>query len=189
MTPVLSVLVDLLADPEAPVRIDAARGLACMAGFDAALLLRLKIRVGDREPAVTGECFRALLSIVGNEGVPVAGGYLRGKDPEIRAEAASALGESRQTDAVVLLKTAWQEESDASVRAAILLALAASRQPEAIDFLVELVASGDRGALTALAALRGSDEIRRRVAEAVRSGVDPALQANFKREFPDETRG
>ncbi len=183
---VLAVLVDLLADPEVPVRIDAARGLACMAGLDAALLLRLKIRLGDHEPEITGECFRALLSIVGNEGVPVVGGYLRSKEPDIRVEAASALGESRQPDAVALLKTAWNDESDGAVRKAILLALAASRQPEAIDFLIELVGSGERGALTALAVLRGSDEIRRRVADAVRSAGDPKFEAEFEREFPTE---
>ncbi|MGH8629508.1 MAG: hypothetical protein ACREU7_01915, partial [Burkholderiales bacterium] len=59
---VLRRLVDALADPAKPVRIDAARAIAQLPRPESALLLRLKALVGDSDPEVKGQCFASLLS-------------------------------------------------------------------------------------------------------------------------------
>jgi hypothetical protein len=53
---VLRHMVNALTEPSPTVRADAARALAEMQGDDCALLLRLKARARDAEPAVTGRC-------------------------------------------------------------------------------------------------------------------------------------
>src|ERR1700677_4868944 len=49
---ILRHLVDLLVDPETPVRVDASRAIAQLPGWDSAILLRLKTLTGDKEPEV-----------------------------------------------------------------------------------------------------------------------------------------
>jgi HEAT repeat protein len=181
---VLGVLADLLADPEAPVRADAARALAGSGRPEAALLVRLKIRTGDREASVTGECFRALFALLGDGALAVVAPCLGAAEPELRVEAAAALGESRMPAAVGPLKAAWLEERRPEVRGAILLALGALRLPEAVDFLLDLVTQGNAAAVTALAPLRGSEELRRRLADAVQRAADPSVESAFAADFP-----
>src|SRR5262249_32966336 len=58
---VLRHLVDAFTDASDKVRVDAARSLEHMGGADAALLLRLKARIGDKETHVIGQVFESLL--------------------------------------------------------------------------------------------------------------------------------
>src|SRR4029077_234430 len=55
------LLTDLLADSERVVRIAAAQALAASGSNASLLLLRLKARLGDRDPEVTGECLTGLM--------------------------------------------------------------------------------------------------------------------------------
>src|SRR5204863_8778602 len=59
---IMRFLVDALAEEDPAVRADAARAVGCMGGDDSALLLRLKSRFGDPEPAVIGQVFESLLA-------------------------------------------------------------------------------------------------------------------------------
>src|SRR5262249_42913102 len=58
---ILTLLADLLADPEKVARIAAVQSLEATGSVAAVPLLRFKARVGDEEPEVTAECFTALL--------------------------------------------------------------------------------------------------------------------------------
>ncbi len=60
---VLVDLADLLADPEPPVRISAARAIAAYGSGSGIPLLRLKALVPDPEPRVVSECLLALLRL------------------------------------------------------------------------------------------------------------------------------
>ena len=57
------LLVDSVVDPEKEVRIAAAQALGYHGSETAALLLRLKANLGDREPEVLSECLSALLAV------------------------------------------------------------------------------------------------------------------------------
>jgi len=57
--------VDALAEKSRTIRLEAVRALRQMEGFEAALVLRLKARLGDKEPEVTGQVFDALLQLEG----------------------------------------------------------------------------------------------------------------------------
>jgi hypothetical protein len=151
---VLRHLVNALTEPAPPVRADAARALAELQGDDCALLLRLKARAGDSEPAVTGQAFESLLAIERRDGVPFVASFL-GPGDAIAEEAALALGTSRLAPAVDILLDAWKTARGAEFREAILRALSISRHEAAISFLETLAAEGrpqdSAGARAALA--------------------------------------
>ncbi len=180
---VLRCLVDGLADPAQTVRLEAARAVAEMGGGEAPLLLRLKARLGDREPAVTGQVFEALLHLEGAAGVPFIAGFLEAAAAEVQAEAALALGSSRLPEAVDALEKAWDATRDPDLREALARALSASRQPHAFEFLLALLrharAAEAVAALDALSIHRQSPKIWRRVAEAVEE-AGTAVQERFR---------
>jgi HEAT repeat protein len=152
---VLRQLVDALTDDEDPVRIEAVRAIEQMNGEEATLLLRLKARIGDRRPIVIGQVFDSLLNLASREGVVLVSEYLKAADPEIRDEAALALGASRLPEGVKALIDAWHETVDHEFRGVLLRALSSSRQQEALDFLLDLIRTGSqRHAELALDALK-----------------------------------
>jgi hypothetical protein len=138
---VLRHLVNALTEPAPPVRADAARALAELQGDDCALLLRLKARAGDAEPAVTGQVLESLLAIERREGLPFVNSFLEPGDA-VAEEAALALGGSRLGPAVDLLLEAWKSARGAEFREAILRALSISRAESALAFLESLAADG-----------------------------------------------
>ena len=81
---ILQHLVDLLVDPETPVRVDAARAIAQLPGWDSALLLRLKALAGDKEPEVSGQCFTCLLDISPNDSLPLVARFLDDATVDLR---------------------------------------------------------------------------------------------------------
>jgi HEAT repeats len=164
---ILRYLVDGLTDRAHTVRIEAVRGLEVMEG-ESTLLLRLKARLGDEEPAVIGQVFDSLLALEKERGIPFVAEFLKA-DLDIRGEAALALGSSRLPEAVSVLRETWNSAREGDFRQILLRALSISRQESAIQFLVEVVKSGrshdSQAALQALA-LHDSPEIRRMAAEA-----------------------
>jgi hypothetical protein len=170
------LLVDSMADEAQVVRVEAVRAVAEMEGEEAALVLRLKARVGDREAAVTGQVFDSLLRMEREAALPLVAEFLDGEEG-VREEAALALGASRMAGAVeILLKTVGRVR-EAYFRRTILRALSASRQERALEFLLGLVREGVRadadGALEAL-------ELHREVAE-IRAAVEEAVKARGER--------
>lgn len=163
-------LVDALADPADPVRIEAVRALAQVGGDDSSLLLRLKARIGDQRPVIVGHVFDALLGLDADRALPFVGEYLKSANPEIRDEAALALGSSRVPGSVNLLMSAWNETKDRDFAGVLLRALSSSRDPAAIEFLLNVLQTGNsRDSSCALDALKlheATPEIWNRVDEA-----------------------
>lgn len=176
-----------LTDTEPTVRADAARALEQLDGVEAALLLRLKARMQDA-PAVMGQVLESLLAIEGESAVPFVAEFLGARDPEIRDEAALSLGASRLSGAIVALMNAWKRSRSLEAGEVILRSLSASRQESALEFLLEMVRIGrEHEALAALQALelqRDSQEIRKRIGEAIQNRTEHAIAERFRRSFP-----
>jgi len=170
---ILRCLVDALTEKEHTVRLEAVRAIAQMEGDEAALLLRFKARVGDKESAVAGQAFDSLVALERGGALPFLAGFLHSKEEEVRDEAALALGASRLPAAVELLGEALSAARNPQLREVLMRALSASRQPEAIELLLGLVRTGraadSAAALAALELHRASPEIWQRVEAAMES--------------------
>ena len=153
-----------MADEAPVVRVEAVRAVAEMDAEEAALVLRLKARLGDREPSVIGQVFDSLLQLERDAALPLVAGFLESADEAMSQEAALALGSSRMAGAVEILLKAPPGARHAYFRKTILRALSASRQERAMEFLLALVRDGIRadadGAVEALELHRDSPEIR-----------------------------
>lgn len=167
----LRALVDLLADREWQARAGAARALAVVASEAALLLLRFKALCGDRGE-VLADCFSGLLAAEGAEAVRFVASFAASRDEEISEAAILSLGASRRADAVEWLKQRFQEIANAETRRCILLSLATSRTGPAIDFLLNLIATGtapiSAAALSAMEINRGDELIQQRMEKALR---------------------
>jgi HEAT repeat protein len=184
----LTLLVDSLADPEKEVRMAAAQALGYHGSETASLLLRLKVRVGDREPDVLSECFSGLLACAPQENFPLVAGFLDPNQVPLCEAALLAMGRSRLPEAFEAIRAFWERQPPMVLRETILLALAMLRLPAATDFLIDLVASGpEPAALAALSALKihaHDPRLRQRVEELVQNRQAPALTTKFARDFP-----
>jgi len=183
---VMRRLVDALTDRAAPVRSDAARALAQMEGEGAGLVLRLKARTGDEEPQVTGEVFDYLFQLEKEDALGFVAGFFDTGNEAVREEAALALGASRLTGATELLQQAWTRQRDPQFRLVLLRALSSTRQPAAMEFLLNLVRNGrEADAVAAVEALglhRDSADIRRQTQEAA-DRREPAVRKEFDKSF------
>src|SRR3954447_6630551 len=139
---VLVELTDLLADAEPQARVGAARALG-FSGQDAgALLLRFKLTTGDRDADVMAECMSGLIRLWPRKSVAFVGRFLDSPLPGIPAGAALALGESRQPEALDLLRRHWDRGADPADRQTVLVAVAMLRLPQSLEFLLSLVRTG-----------------------------------------------
>lgn len=150
---IFRLLVDAVVDKAQVVRVEAIRAIAEMEGDEASLLLRLKARMGDKEPAVTGQAFDSLLRLEPKRGLELVKGYLENGPSELQEEAALALGASRMPAAVEILLEFLPQAVDPYFRKTVLRALAASRQEKAIAFLQRLRDDGGMDAAGAKEAL------------------------------------
>jgi HEAT repeat protein len=163
-------LVDSLFDPLDPVRMETVRTIEQMNGDEAPLLLRMKARAGDRRPAVTGQVFDAILNLESAGGIDFVADFLKSADPEVRDEAALAMGLCRHRKAAEILIVAFKSTADRDFRPVLLRAISSSRDESALEFLFTLVREGSgweaTAALEALELHAGSPEIQARIAAA-----------------------
>jgi HEAT repeat protein len=177
----LPLLVDALADPAKDVRVAAALALGAVGTEGAGLVLRLKVRVGDKDPDVLSECLGSLLAVDPRENLLVVTEFLEPSDAVTCEAAVMALGKSRLHEALDPLKECWQRSHSPELRQHVLLAIAILRRPVAIDYLMELVASEPEPAaieaLSALGIYKDDPRLRERLARLVHERGSPALQA------------
>ncbi len=156
---VLLDLANLLADPEPPVRISAARAVAVHGREGGIPLLHLKALTGDPEPRVVSECLLALLRLDPRGEMRFVASFLE-KGDEAAEGAAIALGESRLAEALPVLRDWLSPARRRGLGRAALLAIASLRRDEAVDLLLSLARDEEppiaRDALAALASV-GSD--------------------------------
>jgi HEAT repeat protein len=141
----LSHLGGALADGAKVVRMEAARAIAAAGVVDGALLLRLKARVGDKEPEVTGQCLSALIGMELRGSVPFVAGFLGDDDLDVRMEAAAALSESKDGAAIAGLERYWGTLRETGDRRAVLKLLAFSPAREAGALLQKIGADESDG--------------------------------------------
>lgn len=186
---VLRYLVDLLADPDHSVRMEAARAIAQLGRIEGALVLRTKVHCGDQREDVTGRAMAALLALDPAHGIPLVAKFLENDNENLRIEAAAALGECRESEAFDMLRSYHQKALDPRWRRALLISIGASLQQPAIDYLVTLITSGNgRDAADAIAALepvRFREEQRMRIEQAVRQTGSDALLQTYRKTFRD----
>jgi hypothetical protein len=184
---VVLLLVDLLADPEKVARSAAAQALGASGAPTAIPLLRFKARIGDPESEVTAECLAALITADPRESLSFVAQFLDGPDETIAEGAALALGESRRPDALEILKGHWPKAGHDSLQRVLLLSIAMTRLPAALDFLLEILAC-DRNteataALTALAIHRHNQSVKDRIAAILAQKAAVGLQEIFQKKF------
>ena len=164
-------LIDAVTESDPTVRRDAALAIEQMAGREAVWILRMKARAGDGEPAVTGQVFESLLRLDPGSSTTFVGGFLEHKNEQVAEEAALALGASRLQPALEILKEAWKKFKSRAIGPVLLRAISASRSDDALEFLFAIVREARQSeredALRALEIHRDSEDIRRRVEEAL----------------------
>lgn len=181
-------LVDLLADREKTARAGAARAIAHGGGRDSALLLRLKVSVGDPSPEVLGECFSGLLQLEGEEAIPRVAKYLHDPEEDFRCEAAIALSETHSPTAFEILKRHIPRAESREYGRVLFAAIGLLSLPTAVDYLLSLVRGNDvQQAILAIKGLthsRDRQAIEERLGQIIdQTGHRDLLQA-FREAFP-----
>ena len=179
--------VTLLADLETAARAGAARAISETGQFAGVLLLRYKALIGDKDEEVTAECFAGLLRLAPAESLEFVASFLNSQAEEIAEQAALALGESHVAAAFPLLKQAWEQTAQATLRRTLLLAMAMLRQDEPVEFLLaRLAEDGEKSALdvlTALSLYRRDDSVRSRIQEILAKRKSGAFERAFEKDF------
>jgi hypothetical protein len=185
----LEEVVSLLVDPEVPARVGAVKALATNGGESGALVLRLKTLLGDDDVEVIAECFSSLLFASRDTSVEFVAKYVDSDDSVVAEAAILALGASRLPKAIDVLKKKWERTVRGPLRKTLLLALATSRDEEALNFLVSLLDHGGiesaADVISALAVHKNSERIRQAVSEAVDRRRERPLIDAFRREFKE----
>lgn len=183
----IAVVIDSLVDPEPPARLGAVRALALNGGEVGPLLLRLKVLTGDEDPEIVSECFSGLLAAAPVPSMPFVAKYIDSKDDVIAEAAIWALGQSRQSAALPILKEKWERTADRSLRKALIAALVASRLQESFDYLCSQLRTADlrtaADIITTLSDYASTDSLRQLVTAAVEERQDPKLREVFEQHF------
>lgn len=189
---VLLLLLDLLVDTDKSVRVETVRALGQL-GDLAVPVLRLRSLIPGEDPEVLAVCFSALMAIERDAAIPFVARFL-GAGDDAAAEAAFALAETHADAALRVLLDLHSHPTNGSQEpwfAGVLLnAIALSRLPRAIEYLLDLVEHEDREAalaIEALAKLGPSGELRARLARAVEETASPRLQKALAEHLPPES--
>jgi hypothetical protein len=182
----LTLMLEPLTDGDKTVRMEAVRAVAHIGGVSAALLLRLRALLGKDEPEVLGAVYAALLGLEGAAAMPLVAKAMKDGD-DLAAEAAFALADLRSTEASAALLARLNEGADAWFTSVLLSAIALTRQPAAIDYLLAVIARNAREAATALEALARitpSAELRARIEAAVEEADSMKLKQALRQHLP-----
>jgi HEAT repeat protein len=166
--------------------MEAARAIGQVGGVSAALILRLRALLGNDEPEVLGAVYSASLSLEGAQAIPLVGGYLK-EGGDLAAEAAFALADMRSPEALAALIERLCAGADTWFTSVLLSAIALTRLPKAIDFLLALIARDAREAPQAIEAIgrtAPNAELRDRVRQAVAQTGSERLGQAFRQHLP-----
>jgi hypothetical protein len=147
----------------------------------------MKILAGDRDGDVTAECFNGLMKLTPTKSLEFVARFLDADDPATAESAALALGASRLPAALDVLMRQWSRQVRPEPRRPLLLAIAMTRQPAAIDFLLERAlddsASAAADAVAAMGMYKHDDAVRARLTSIVRERNSAAIIAVFEKSF------
>jgi len=165
----LAHLVELFADKEKVVRVEAARAVEHVGSPSAALLLRLRAVLGADEPEVLGACYSGILRIEGASALRWVSRFLASSD-DPAAEAALAIAGTHSAQGFNILRERFTKEADPWFRSVLLSAIALTRQDAALEFLVDLVRTESLQAEAAIEAIlrsMPSDEVTKQLEKLV----------------------
>ncbi len=131
--------VNLLMDKEPQPRRDAVQVLRALGDRDCALLLRIKIMSGDKEPEILDACFEALMQIDPTRSIKFVRRFLDDKNENLAIGAAMAIGESRDPQAFAILGKHYEKKLFATNRENLLLPIALIRSDESLAFLLDII--------------------------------------------------
>jgi HEAT repeat protein len=191
----LTALLEPFTDVDKTVRMEAARAIGQVGGVSAMLILRLRAMLdpgeaGQEGPEVLGEVYRSLLSLEGAQAIPLVASRLEPGD-DLAAEAAFALADLRTPEALQPLLARLSEGPDTWFASVLLSAIAQTRLPVAIDFLISLIERDGREAAAAIEAIGRivpNAEIRARIQQAVDQAGSPRLHQAFRQHLPAEAK-
>jgi hypothetical protein len=184
----LTALLDPFTDADKTVRVEAARAIGQVRGAGAAVLLRLYAKQGknEPEPEVMGAVYASLLALEGAAAIPLVAEALE-EGGDASAEAAFALAEMRSAEALAVLLKRFDEGADAWFSSALLSAIAITRLPEALEFLIAKIADDSHDAPEAIEAIgrtAPSPEVRGRVERAIELAGSSRLRKALLEHFP-----
>jgi hypothetical protein len=153
-TDLLNFLIELFSDKDKSVRVEAVRAIEQVGSSSAALLLRLRAILDADEPEVLGACFSGIMHIEGRSALSWVSRFLAAGD-DIAAEAALAIAADRSPEAFSALHKRFLQDPqpDPWFRSVLLSAISLTRQPEALDFLLDLIRTESLDAETAIEAI------------------------------------
>ena len=180
----ITVLVEHLADKEPFVRAAAVRALAAHGGDAAEALVRFKLLLGDEDLAVIADCMPAVIELT--RSTEAVEPFLDSPEEALREAAILAIGESRVPRAFELLRDRWDTEIHPEMRKLLATAIALTRQPAAVTFLLQQAEQADAApasaAIEALAIFRSDESVSSKLAETARKRGG-AVRSAFERAF------
>jgi hypothetical protein len=186
---VLLLLIDLLADVDKAVRVEAVRAIAQLDDM-AVPVLRLRALIPGEDPEVLSVCFSALLAINRGASIEFVARFLENGD-DAAAEAAFALAETHEPEALAAFLKLRQQPTPASgepwFAGVLLSAIALTRLPQAMSYLLGLIESEDReapAAIEALAKLSPGPELLARMEQAIEETGSPRLRKVLAEHLP-----
>jgi hypothetical protein len=184
---VLLELAELLVDPEFQPRLMAVRAVAYTGSEDGAPLLRMKTVAGDTEVEVLAECFIGLMKLSPRKSISFVARFLKSEDPALVESAATAIGSARSAAAFELLLAEWESHLQPQPRRPLLLGMAMTRHPAAVEFLLERII-GDRpgpaaDAIAAMGIYKHDEALKAKIAAIVNDRGERDLAAAVGRAF------
>jgi hypothetical protein len=176
----LLLLIDLLVDSDKSVRSEAVSAIAQI-GDLALPVLRLRALIPGEDAEVLSACFRALLELDRASGISFVSRFLAAAD-DPAAEAAFALAETHSQQALDALldlhRNPVRGPADPWFAGILISAIALTRLPQAVDYLIALIEREDREAplaIESLAKLSSNPELRARLINTVEEVGSPRL--------------
>jgi HEAT repeat protein len=182
----LTILLEPLTDADKTVRMEGARAIGGVGGVSAALTLRLRALLGNDEPEVLGAVYSALLSLEGAQAIPLVAGCLK-EGNDLAAEAAFALADLRTPEALAALIERKRAGADAWFGSVLLSAIALTRLPEAMEYLIAIIERDEHEApavIEAIGRTAPNAEARARVQRAVEKMGNERLGQAFRQHLP-----
>jgi HEAT repeat protein len=181
----LVLLLDPLVDKDKSVRVEAVRALAQL-GELAVPVLRLRALIPGEDAEVLGQCFSALIAIERDEAIAFVAAFLEAGD-DGAGEAAFALAETRSPQALAALMKCRGGKTEPWFAGVLLSAIALTRLPEAIDFLIGMIEREEREApavIEALSRVATGEALRLRVESAVEETGSQRLLKALREHLP-----
>jgi hypothetical protein len=165
----LTHLVELFADKDKSVRVEAVRAVEQVGSSSASLLLRLRATLGADEPEVLGACYSGVLRIEGARGIQWVEQFLATAD-DAAGEAALAIAGTHSAVGFEALRKCVDKTADPWFLSVVLSAIALTRQEAAIEFLLDLIGKESLQAEAAMEAILRSgpsSDVLKRIEEMV----------------------